>query len=132
MIVYNAEVLGIPEEMLDNAQELTVDQTLVLLEAMAVHMPTSSAWLNGVSYVTTVLASICCRGTLIEDHRDKIMNGVKGEMTGIAIYIPELTMKKFYTKYGSKVNALNARATMEHLGSLVPENIIAKKNWLSS
>jgi hypothetical protein len=62
---YAPEILGIAQEVL-MADDMNINQALVLLEAMAIALPSNNQWLNGPSFFYSGLTAICTRGSLSE------------------------------------------------------------------
>lgn len=127
---YNERVIGVPLDVLQNAQNMTIEQAIILLEGLAIAMPSNNMWLNGLSFITTGLTSLCRRGTISEDHRNKIIQGVKNATAGHSVNMTIATVKRFYATYGTNLNAENAGELMDHLTAIVPDNVIALRNVL--
>lgn len=125
---HDGNILGVGDDVLENAVAMQIDEALVLLEAMAIAMPMNNSWLNGVSYVTSALACIYRRGTLPDDKRQKIIDGVKEATSNFAVYLSEPTIKRFFSMYCSHVTANNDRTLMTHYQNLIPENVVVLRN----
>lgn len=125
---YNEDVLGVDAGMIEGDVDMTIHDALVVLEAMAVQLPTNAQWANGVSFVAMALVSLCRRGTISDEHRQKVIEGLREVTSSSNIHLSTLTIKRFYQMYCVGVNAENAAAILEHYKGLVPDNVIVLRN----
>lgn len=106
------------------ADQMTINQALVILEAIASTLPTSREWLNGISSITTVLTSLCKQGSVTNKAGIKIMTGVKGDHAGQEVILPERTVRVFHSQFARHINAENAEAAMAHYTAIIPNTSI--------
>lgn len=125
---FDAEIIGVPEDIRENNNHMNIHQAMALLEAMAMLLPTNIMWLNGISYVTTAISALCRRGQMTDEHREKIINGVKEATSATQVALPGMTAKRFYSMYCTGVDATNAQAVMNHYNTLIPADVIALRN----
>lgn len=125
---FDSEILGIDHAVIEGGVIPNCETALVLLEAMAVILPSNAAWLNGLSFVSTALLSLGRRGTITDDLRDRVTQGVKEAMSATVVIISPATVKRFYTVYCTNINANNAAVLFAHYQHLIPENVIALRN----
>nr|QHA33915.1 putative nucleoprotein [Atrato Chu-like virus 1]QHA33919.1 putative nucleoprotein [Atrato Chu-like virus 1] len=127
---FDPDVLGITEEDLEHAERLDIHQALILLEGMAVAMPSNQHWLNGVSFISTALTSICRRGIITDEHRQRMIESIREATSSGNVHLPPRTIERFYRFYGHGVKATNARKLMKHYNNMIPENIIPLRNLI--
>lgn len=125
---YDAQVLGVEEAILNPGGRMDIDEALCVLEAMAVRLPTNNQWANGISFVATAIVSICRRGTVTDEQRQKVIDGLRDATSSTSVSLSALTVSRFFTYYCKGVNAGNAQAVMNHYGGIIPDNIIVLRN----
>lgn len=100
---------------------MTIHQALVLLEAWASLIPTSREWLNGISMIACVYTSLCKQGSLTPKAAQKIINGIKSDHPGVEVFVPDRTVRVFFTNFSRHVNETNAAALFTHYAAITPE-----------
>jgi hypothetical protein len=102
------------------ANAMTIHQALVILEAMAISLLTGNQWLNGISIITTVFASLAKRGTISARGITKIINGVRQDFPGNTVILSGRTAGRFYQQFANLVTAENAQALFAHYTAITP------------
>lgn len=117
---FDAEILGVEEGVAVGERRPNIHEAMVLLS--------NAQWLNSVSYVSTAIGSLCRRGQMTDENRDKILAGVKEATSNTSVAMPIPTIKRFYSMYCTEVTGENAGGIMAHYQALIPENITVLRN----
>lgn len=102
--------------------DFDIHRALVILEAMALVLPTGREWLNGISFTTTVLTALAKKGTIASHAVAKIVAGVKNDYPGTSVTLSALVVKSFFNNFGRYIDENNAQAVFEHYAGILPNN----------
>lgn len=125
---FDAELLGVDPDILEDQEIPDAGVALVLLEAMAIMLPSNNAWLNGISFIASALLSLTRRGTVTDELRARVEQGIRDATSAAAVNLGATTIKRFYTMYCTQVDAGNAQRLFAHYQNIIPDDIIALRN----
>lgn len=125
---FDAELLGVNPNVFTTGRVNNIGDALVLIEAMAVRLPSNNVWLSGVSFISSILLALCRRGNATDELRSRVEQGVREATSSASVNLGPATMKRFYSIYCANVDATNAGRLFEHFQTLIPDNVIALRN----
>lgn len=99
---------------------MTIHQALVILETWSGLLETSREWLNGISFISSLLTSMCKQGSLTSKAGVKIITGIKNDHPGVEVFIPERTVRVFFTQFSKYITADNAVNVFTHYRQIIP------------
>nr|API61889.1 hypothetical protein [Mos8Chu0 chuvirus] len=125
---FDAEILGVPADTITAQRVPDVNVALILLEAMACLLPSTNVWLNGVSFVTTAILSLSRRGTVSDELKARVEDGIRDATSAVSVNLGMSTIQRFYKMYCTGVTAANAEELFNHYQALIPDNVITLRN----
>lgn len=123
------ELLGVgPLNAGEAIRNMTINQAMVVLEAMAVKTEVRLSWMNRQSCIANMILSASKRGNLTQDLATKVITGCRTEMSGLVVTVNIMACEKFYSRYCRYITETNAAPLFRRLLTLLPESLTTLRN----